>query len=128
MASISREPQLPCSGQTQAAIERWLREHAGPGTVVAVRYTIGGRVAYQRGRVARAESDRIVLAMRRSDGTFGPRAVFRYSGRNCWNPGSSQLVIPTEAVLAACDAYEDNGGSLPRPGWAPPAGNDPRRR
>lgn len=127
MTATSRELELPCTDQTGEAIEAWLRASVRLDAEVVVRYTIGGRVRYQRARVARVAPERITVAMRRGDGTYDrPRAAFQYSGRSCWNPGSSRIVIPTPTVLSACHACEENGGSLPRPGW--PCRTGPHRR
>jgi hypothetical protein len=125
---VSAEFRLPCVDQSSEAIEAWLRTNVRSGTEVVIRHIIGWRVRYQRARVARTVPERITVALRRSDGTYEPPRAFLYSGRSCWNPGSSHLVIPTPAVLSACAACEENGGSLPRPGWTHRTSNDPRRR
>jgi hypothetical protein len=114
VSAVFRGPNAPCASQTREAIEEWIRANARVGTEVVIRYAIGGRVHYQRGRVARLDPARLGVAVRRHDGTYGPpRGGFLYTGKSCWNPtGLSHLVIPTPAVLAACEAFEESDGRL----------------
>lgn len=109
MSAVFRGRNAPCADQTRAAIEEWIRAHVRVGTQVVIRYAIGRRLYYQRGRVACLDSARFGVAVRRRNGTYGLlRGGFFYTGRNCWYPSSlSHLVIPTPAVLAACDACEE---------------------
>jgi hypothetical protein len=130
MSAVFRGPDAPCARQTSEAIEEWIRANVRVGTEVVIRFAIGGRLHYQRGRVARLDAVRFGVAVRRRDGTYGPpRGGFFYTGKNCWNPTSlSQLVIPTPAVLAACEAFEESDGRLAAPAGSRPIGSHPRRR
>jgi hypothetical protein len=130
VSAVFRGPNAPCANQTREAIEQWIRANVRVGTEVVIRYAIGGRLHYQRGRVERADSVRLGVAVRRRDGTYGPpRGRFFYTGRNCWNPTSlSHLVIPTPPVLAACEAFEESDGRLAEPAGSRPIGDRSRRR
>ena len=130
MSAVFRGPNAPCASQTREAIEEWIRANARVGAEVVIRYAIGGRLIYQRGRVARLDSVRLCVAVRRRDGTYGPpRGGFFYTGKNCWNPTSlSHLVIPTTAVLAACVAFEESDGRLAEPEGSRPIRSHSRRR
>jgi hypothetical protein len=128
MAAVLRGPNAPCANQTMEAIEEWIRAHVRVGTEVVIRYAVGGRLFYQRGRVAHLDPFRVGVAVRRRDGTYGPpRGGFFYTGKNCWNPTSlSHLVIPTSAVLAACAACEESDKALAEPSASGPIRNHSR--
>lgn len=130
MSVVFRGPDAPCASQTSEAIEEWIRANVQVGTEVVVRYAIGSRLHYQRGRVARLGPVTLGVAVRRRDGSYGPpRGGFFYTGKNCWNPTSlSHLVIPTRAVLAACEAFEESDGRLADPAGSHPNGGHSRRR
>lgn len=78
---------------------------------VVVRYAVGGRLRYERGRVVGVDSAVVRVAVRRRDGAYEPlRGGFYHSGQSRWNPaGLSHLVIPTPEVLAACAGCEESG-------------------
>jgi hypothetical protein len=114
MPPVFRGHNAPCADQTGAAIEAWMRANVRVGVEVVIRYAVGRRLRYERARVVRIDSARFEVAVRRRDGTYDRLGGgFYYSGKNSWHPaGLSHLVIPTPAVLAACAACEENGGSL----------------
>jgi hypothetical protein len=106
----------PCADQSQEEIEKWLRANVALGTEVVVRHTQSDLLRYQRGRVVRLGRGRFEVATQQAGGTYSESGnTFYYSGRNCWHPkGQTSLVIPTPAVLEACDRCGPYG-TLPPP-------------
>ena len=109
----------PCYEQSSNDIAAWLRANIRTtGILVAVRHTQGGILRYELGQVVRLAPGRFGVAIKRRDGTFSDSGdTFYFSGKNCLHPkGQTRLVIPTEAVLAACRTSERDG-SLPGGPW-----------
>jgi hypothetical protein len=81
---------------------------------LVVRHAQGGLLRYERAQVVRLGKGRFWVATRRKDGSYVGEEGFYYSGKNCWHPkGQDRLVIPTAAVLTACETCEGNSAFLP---------------
>lgn len=109
----------PYTDQTEQGIEEWLRTNVTVGTHVAIRHTQYGLLSYERGIVTRLGKGRFEVATQRRDGSFAESGEsFYFSGKNCWHPkGQTRLVIPTEAVLDACEQCRAGNGHLHGPHW-----------
>lgn len=101
---------MPCYGQTADEVEAWLRSNVRIGATVAIRHTQAGFLQYATATVTRIGKGRFEVD------TLGPANLsaagraFYFSGKNCWSPkGKTCLVIPTEAVRAACGSPGDQG-------------------
>lgn len=107
-------PKSPCADQTEEEVEGWLRENVAVGAEVAIRQTQGGLLRYQRGRIVRVAKGRFEVAAERRDGTYSESGeTFYSSGKNCWHPkGQTRLVIPSPAVVAACEVCSRGTGYL----------------
>ena len=93
--STSHGSRSPDEDQSDKAIRKWLSSHVEVGAIVAVANNQDGSLHYERG---------VVLSVRpKNFGESGP--TFDYAGRN-WRERDDglRIVIPTEAVLEACDA------------------------
>lgn len=107
---MSSPETTPCYGQTADEVEAWLRANVCIGATVAIRHTQAGFRQYATATVTRISKGRFEVD------TLGPGnlstagCAFYFSGKNCWSPkGQTRLVIPTEAVLAACGQPGDLG-------------------
>ena len=109
----------PCAEQSEAAIGAWLNANVKFGVLVALRHTHGGMLRYERGEVVRLGRGRFQVAVLRKRGVVDKTsASFFYSGRSCLDPkGQTRLVIPTDAVLHACDVCDSTDGFLPGGPW-----------
>jgi hypothetical protein len=91
-------------------MEAWLRAHVRIGATVAIRHGEAGFLQYATATVTRIgkrcfEVDTLGLCNLSTAGH-----MFYFSGKNGRNPkGQTHLVIPTEAVLAACGKPGDLG-------------------
>ena len=109
----------PCSDQTEASITDWLNANVKFGRLVVFRHTHGGMLRYERGEVIRIGRGRFQVAVKRKDGAVEKTSTaFFYSGKSCQDPkGQTHLVIPTDAVLEACDVCASKDGFLPGGPW-----------
>lgn len=87
-----------------------MRANVRIGAILAVRHKQAGFLQYVAATVTRIEKRGFQVD------TLGPGNLstaghtFYYSGKNCRHPkGQTRLVIPTEAVLAACGYPGDLG-------------------
>jgi len=104
--STSHGSRTPDEDQSDKAIRKWLSSHVEVGAIVAVANNQEGSLHYERGVVLSVRPKNFNVGLQQSDGTFeesGP--TFDYAGRN-WRERDDglRIVIPTEAVLAACNA------------------------
>src|SRR5437016_2757197 len=108
-----RQSDTPCGDQTAESVEAWLRTNVKPGVEVVIRETEAGLLRYERAQVVHIGGGRFEVAAKRPDGKLiRSGQTFYYSGKNCRHPkGQTRIVIPTEAVLKACD--ECGPGYLP---------------
>ena len=103
-----QEPNSPCGDQSEKSIKRWFRSNIKVGTLVAIRHTQDGMLRYERASVRSLRPKNFNVSPQHVDGTFTESSVtFDYSGRLWREPlGKTRLVIPTPAVLEACDACD----------------------
>ena len=90
-----RSFRLPCAEQTADSIERWVRAHAAPESIVVVRHTRWHLYEYHLDEVAKLNlrTGRVYLAQ---------HGRFSLHGTGISGPkGSLTLLEPTPAVLAA---------------------------
>ena len=114
-----REPTSPCSDQSDKSIKRWLRSNIKVGAVVAIRQMQDGMLRYERASVRSVRPKNFNVSAQKKDGTFAKSTLtFDYSGRSWRDPsGQTRLVVPTPAVLKACDACDSDNRFLPvKPG------------
>jgi|SRR5678815_2378452 hypothetical protein len=106
-----REPHRPDQDQSQKAIKNWLKSNVRVGTIVAIKRTQNESLHYRRGIVLSVRPKNFNVGIQQQDGTFSESGItFDYAGRHWREPsGGVQIVIPTEAVLAACDGYDPVG-------------------
>ncbi len=83
--------------------------------MVVVRRIQDGLLQYERGVVLSLRPRNFNVGTQRRDGTFAETGeTFDYSGRHWRNPkGPVRLVLPTPAVLKACDVCDFGAGSMP---------------
>jgi len=100
-----REPHRPDQDQSQKAIKNWLKSNVRIGTIVAIKRAQNESLHYRRGIVLSIRPKNFNVGIQQQDGTFSESGItFDYAGRHWREPGGGvQIVIPTEAVLAACD-------------------------
>ena len=110
-----REPNSPCRGQSEKSIKNWLRSNIKVGAIVAIRRIQDGKLQYERAVVLSIRPKNFNVDPQRKDGTFAESSeTFDYSGRNWRDPsGQIRLVVPTQAVLEACDACDFGGSFMP---------------
>ena len=113
------KPNTPCKDQTEKSIKNWLIANLKVGATVAIRHTQGGMLRYERAVVLSIRPRNFALGALQSDGSFAESGMsFAYSGRNYREPtGQTRLVVPTPAVLAACDACHFGERALPGGPW-----------
>jgi len=95
----------PDHDQSDKAIKNWLKTHIAVGVVVGIKLTQDGTVRFERGKVLSIRPKNFNVARQQEDGEFADAGItFDYTG-SAWreNDGDIRLVIPTEAVLKACD-------------------------
>ena len=95
----------PDHDQSEKAIKHWLKSHVAVGAIVAIKSSTDGVVQFQRGKVLSIRPKNFNVGPQQSDGTFADSGItFDYAGRS-WreSDGHMRLVIPTEAVLKACE-------------------------
>ncbi len=102
------EPNSPCKDQSEKSIKKWLHSNVEVGALVAIRRIQDGTLQYERAVVLSMRPKNFNVGTQEKDGTFASSGdTFDYSGKGWSNPtGPNRLVIPTQAVLAACDACE----------------------
>ena len=102
------DPNSPCRDQSEKSIKNWLRSHIRVGTIVAIRRIQDGMLQYERAVVLSIRPKNFNVGTQQRDGTFADSGeTFDYSGKNWRDPtGPMRLVIPTEAVIEACDACD----------------------
>ena len=101
--SLESLPKAPCHEQTEEAVAQWLKANVRLGATVVVRHTQGGFVHYVKAEVIRIGKGRFEVDTLGKGHLSTAGKTFYHSGKNCFNPkGKTRLVIPTEAVLAAC--------------------------
>jgi hypothetical protein len=98
----------PDHDQSEKAIKNWLKSHVAVGLVVAIKRTEGGSLQYERGKVLSIRPKNFNVGPQQRDGTFADAGItFDHAGRSWREPsGGVRLVMPTEAVLNACDACD----------------------
>jgi hypothetical protein len=98
----------PDHDQSEKAIKNWLKSHVGVGVIVAIKHTQNGVLQFERGKVLSIRPKNFNVGTQQRDGTFADAGIpFDYAGRSWREPsGGTRLVMPTEAVLAACDACD----------------------
>ena len=105
--------KAPCWDQSEARISSWVREHVHIDTPVVVGTIKDGRPRYDRARVTQLGRGKFQITLMTDGAPFKGAQAFYYTGRSCRNPrGATRLVIPTVAVLKACDVCMQNGGFL----------------
>jgi hypothetical protein len=110
------KPNSPCRDQTAEGVERWLRENVTPGTQVAIRTIMEGRLRYDMGQVTQVTFGRFEVALLKpKKGPFKSTMHFFYSGRSARvRSGAVRLVVPTKTVIAACNTcQQQHEGFLP---------------
>jgi len=110
-----RESSSPDKEQSEKAIKNWLSSNVKVGTIVAIRRRQNGLVQYERGMVLSVRPKNFNVGFQQRDGTYsGSGTTFDTAGRH-WRDreGGTQIVIPTDAVLAACDACDFGAAFLP---------------
>ncbi len=92
-----------------------MKLHVAVGVLVAIRRTEGAQVQFERARVVSIRPKNFNVGVQQPDGTFADSGMtFDYAGRSWREPsGPLRLVMPTEAVLAACDACDFGSAFLP---------------
>jgi hypothetical protein len=110
------EPNSPCRDQSEKSIKKWLHSNVKVGAIVAIRRIEDGMLQYERAAVLSMRPKNFNVGVEQKDGTFARAGdSFDYSGRNWGNPrGPTRLVIPTQAVLAACGACQCGTLFLPK--------------
>jgi len=103
-----REPHSPDQEQSEKAIKNWLRSHVRVGAILSIRRKQNGLLQYERAIVLSVRPKNFNVGTQQRDGTFSESGTtFGYAGRHWRDPNAGmQIVIPTEAVLAACDACD----------------------
>jgi hypothetical protein len=108
-----REP--PDQAQSEKAIKNWLRSNVKVGAIVAIKRRQNGSLQYERAMVLSVRPKNFNVGAQQRDGTYSDSGTtFDYAGRH-WRDreGGTQIVMPTEAVLAACDACDFGAAFLP---------------
>jgi hypothetical protein len=108
-----REP--PDQAQSEKAIKNWLRSNVKVGAIVAIKRRQNGSLQYERAMVLSVRPKNFNVGAQQRDGTYSESGTtFDYAGRH-WRDreGGTQIVMPTEAVLAACDACDFGAAFLP---------------
>ena len=103
-----REPSSPDKEQSEKAIKNWLNANVKVGAIVAIRHRQNGLLQYERGMVLSVRPRNFNVGAQQRDGTYSESGItFDYAGRH-WRDreGGTQIVIPTDAVLGACDACD----------------------
>lgn len=105
---------MPDYDQSERSIKNWLKSHVKVGAVVAIKRTQNGLLQYERGIVLSVRPKNFNVGAQQRDGTFTDSGItFDHSGKSWREPsGGMRLVVPTEAVLAACDACDFGAGFL----------------
>jgi diphthamide synthase subunit DPH2 len=101
--------------QSEKAIKNWLSSNVKVGTIVAIRRRQNGLVLYERGMVLSVRPKNFNVGFQQRDGTYSESGTtFDYAGRH-WQDreGGTQIVIPTDAVLGACDVCDFGAAFLP---------------
>jgi hypothetical protein len=114
-----REPNSPCSDQSDKSIKRWLRSNIKVDAIVAIRQMQNGMLRYERATVRSVRPKNFNVSPQRRDGTFDESTItFDYAGRHWREPaGQTRLVVPTPTVLEACDLCDFGSKFLPgKPG------------
>jgi hypothetical protein len=109
------EPSSPDKEQSEKAIKKWLSANVEVGAIVAIRRRQNGSLQYERGMVLSVRPKNFNVGVQQRDGTYSESGTtFDYAGRH-WRDrdGGTQIVIPTDAVLAACDACDFGVAFLP---------------
>ena len=103
-----RQPSLPDKEQSEKAIKNWLSANVKVGAIVAIRRSQNGMFQYERGMVLSVRPKNFNVGAQHRDGTYSEAGTtFDYAGRHWRDRGSgTQIVIPTDAVLSACDACD----------------------
>lgn len=107
--------RLPDHDQSDKAIKNWLKSHVTVGALVAIKRTQDGSLQYERARVLSIRPKNFNVGVQQKDGNFAEAGMpFDYAGRNWREPsGGTRLVMPTEEVLAACDACDFGNAFIP---------------
>jgi len=105
----------PDHDQSEKAIKNWLKSHVAVGVIVAIKRRQNGQLQYERGKVLSIRPKNFNVGPQQSDGTFADAGItFDYAGRSWREPaGGVRLVMPSEAVLAACDKCAFGTAFLP---------------
>ena len=105
----------PCGDQSGKSIKNWLRSNIKVGTIVGIRRIQNGMLQYERAMVLSVRPKNFNVGTQRRNGTFAESGeTFDYSGRNWRDPVvQMRLVVPTQAVLEACDACDFGAKSMP---------------
>ena len=106
----------PCRDQSEKSIRNWLHAHIHVGVVVAIRRARNGTLQYERAAVLSIRPKNFNVGPQQRDGTFADAGItFDQAGRSWREPdGGMRLVMPTEEVLAACDACDFGAAFLPQ--------------
>ena len=105
----------PDHDQSEKAIKNWLKSHVAVGLIVAIKRTQNGQLQFERAKILSIRPKNFNVGPQQSDGTFADAGItFDYAGRSWREPsGGVSLVMPTEAVLLACDRCEFGTAFLP---------------
>lgn len=105
----------PDHDQSEKAIKNWLKTHVSVGTILAIKRTQNGLLQFERGKVISIRPKNFNVGTQQTDGSFADAGMtFDYAGRSWREPsGGTRLVMPTEAVLKACDACDFGAKFLP---------------
>jgi hypothetical protein len=99
----------PDDDQSEKAIKKWLKSHLKVGLIVAVKRTEDGQPQFERGKVISIRPRNFNVSTEQADGTFPDSGMtFEYSGE-ALRESAVRLVMPTEAVLAACKSAPTEG-------------------
>jgi len=99
----------PDHNQSEKAIKNWLKSHVVVGALVGIKRTQGGLLQFERAKVLSIRPKNFNVGSQQPDGSYSDSGVtFDYSGTP-WRESSDRsievrLVMPTDLVLAACDA------------------------
>lgn len=109
--SDERERARPCHGITRDQVKAWMKAHAKPGLVVAIRNSMayrGGDFDYTLDTIEEV-SPRKGRIYTRYAHSYKAGNIFYYSGQSAVDPtGQVDMLIPTPALVAAALATPES--------------------
>jgi hypothetical protein len=105
----------PCGDQSEKSIKRWLRSNIKVGAMVAIRRIEDRKLYYERAIVLSVRPKNFNVATLQRDQTpADAHETFDHSGIN-WRStkAPTRVVLPTPAVLEACDVCDFGTASMP---------------